>query len=51
MDILDLAYARGDGTVLACPTSLYLEPMKSLPRYQEFVLKLGFGPEILRPRS
>jgi tetratricopeptide (TPR) repeat protein len=51
MDILDLAYERGDGTVLACPTSLYLEPMKSLPRYQAFVRKLGFGPEILRPRS
>ena len=51
MDLLDRAYARGDGTVLACPTSLYLEPMKSLPRYREFVQKLGFDAEILRPRA
>ncbi len=47
LDVLDEAYKRGDGTVLACATSLYLEPMKSLPRYQAYLRKLGFDSSTL----
>ncbi len=44
MDILDRAYDREDSTVLACPTCIYLDTMRSMPRYRAFLEKLGFDP-------
>lgn len=44
MDLLDQAYAKGDGTILACPTNQYLDAMRPLPRYQAFLRELGFDP-------
>jgi tetratricopeptide (TPR) repeat protein len=42
VDILEQGYERGDGNVLAAPTTRYLEPMRDFPRYRVFLKKLGF---------
>jgi serine/threonine-protein kinase len=44
MDIIDQAFARGDPTVLACPTDAYLDGLRTLPRYRAFLRRLGFQP-------
>lgn len=40
--VIHAGYDRDDATILACPTSIYLDDMKSVVAYVQFFRRLGF---------